>query len=1048
MKLKTIDIKAFRLFDEQHLDFTSERQGGEGESANFVSIYAPNGFGKTSLFDAIEFGMTGNIHRLKLGNFDEQVKYDGKLSDFSSFIHNKKMPDDKVYIRLGVEGYGNGIVEKEVEPEAEKGLLTGNGHNAFFTNAILSQDWFSEFLSATTAEERFRSFMRNFHQSDDLLEYHSTLKSTLTSLNRERGSKQRTLDQLKGKLNNDIDEHIVERLEEAYEKLKARGIQTSWQRKIDEDSLTKLRMESDLAIGQLESEKKRQELLLDSIQRLMSGQEGLLTPNRIEEQRRANDALKSKIAESEKSLTKVKRLKALLEQTEKLQQERKLCNTELERLTQLIEGYAQFALLLSEIVKQNQEIKISEGVIEAQKKEKDRIENQQKDVVKQKEDWLRQLTIVGNKLSQLAEDYEKYSLMLDDIKKKEKLEADLQAELSKKKEEGESLERQQARLLDIQKKIVERHIDDVIDEYKQQSLDLITSNQQIKQKQDAIGEEEESIKRQTAYQGQVEELLARARGMVEELKTGVCPLCGHDHGATENLLKSIEDNKAISSSIEAAMARIAILKAEITKEKEKTESIYQELAGLVEKAYAKHSEKRSEHKKTLEELTARLEETQRSIAESKKAITEKYKDFEGLLQEQVRQQYEAAKKHVQDKLSACEQAFADLKNKMDSAASLTEQNEQKRAQSQAAIQDILNREEYQVYYRLLKEGETADDAALAVWKASKGEKEQVLTSYDTRLAETRTAIGRLRDEDKADVAMEAPLTSELTKLKTDLAESEAVMKKSLQFIERDCKIADVNDETPINDIIKGLEAKKKEGEAAVVSTEIKERNLGELNTLLVAAGKYNQHQMLKREIEDAKGQLSEVIKGQENVKSEINRLQEYLTRYVENFFQVDLINELYNRIDPHPEYKEVKFECDFTLTRPRLNVYMGSRDKKSDQIVPNLYFSTAQVNILSFCIFLAKAMFAKTDEGQDVGCIFIDDPIQALDDINILSMIDLLRNVAFTMNKQVVITTHDQNFFGLLQKKIPQDSFNACYWEIYERGKFRRVNHNQNKAIL
>jgi len=57
-------------------------------------------------------------------------------------------------------------------------------------------------------------------------------------------------------------------------------------------------------------------------------------------------------------------------------------------------------------------------------------------------------------------------------------------------------------------------------------------------------------------------------------------------------------------------------------------------------------------------------------------------------------------------------------------------------------------------------------------------------------------------------------------------------------------------------------------------------------------------------------------------------------------------------------------------------------------------------------------------------------------------MIDLLRNVAFTMNKQIVITTHDQNFFGLLQKKIPQDRFNACYWEIYERGKFKKVGVN------
>ena len=68
------------------------------------------------------------------------------------------------------------------------------------------------------------------------------------------------------------------------------------------------------------------------------------------------------------------------------------------------------------------------------------------------------------------------------------------------------------------------------------------------------------------------------------------------------------------------------------------------------------------------------------------------------------------------------------------------------------------------------------------------------------------------------------------------------------------------------------------------------------------------------------------------------------------------------------------------------------------------------------------------------------DPIQALDDINILSMIDLLRNVAFSLHKQVILTTHDQNFFELLQKKIPQDKFNACYLKAVTRGKFERVS--------
>lgn len=1026
------------MFGEEHLDFTNEQQGGEGSCANFVSIYAPNGFGKTSLFDAIEFGMTGNIHRLKLGNFDEQVKYDGKISDFSSFIHNKKMPDDKVSIKLGVEDFGDGVVEQVVEPDAEKGMLIGDGHNAFFTNTILSQDWFSEFLSATTAEERFRSFMRNFHQSDDLLEYHSTLKSTLTSLNREKGNKQRALDKLKGQQTNDVDEHIMERLEDAFEKLKSDGIQIGCQRKIDEDSLTKLKLEIEVATGKLEVEKKRDEQTLEKIQRLLTGQGELLTPEKIDAHRKAIVILKTRIEENEKALAKVIELKSLLEQVTKLRQDRKVCSDELARLSKLISGYAQYRQMLSDVEKLNKELKRCEDETQTQKKEKEHIEPLLKETEKQKEELARRVTVLTNKLMQLETEYSQYRQLLSDIENRGKTEVSIQAGIAKNKEERAELEKRKARLLDIQKKVTERSIDSVVEDYKQQSLELIGINQRIKQKESAIKQEEESINRQTAYQGQVEDLLVRARGMVDELKNGVCPLCGHDYGATDALLKSIEDNNAVSSSIEASMARIAKLKEEIETDKKGSDAIYQEINRLVEQAIANLGNDMVAQEKALAELNTSLAETQRIIAEGKKALSERFKDFEGLLQEQIQAQYENAKAEAQKGVDACDKVLSALKAKLGEIATQTEKNDQKRSIAQSAMQAILNSEDYQVYSGLLKEGEVADDETFALWKTNTKEKEQSLSSFDAKLVEIQSAIAKLR-ANKVDLAQKVVIVGEIAKQKTDLTRAENLLTKTMQFIKRDCKLADVNDDTPVDEIQERLSVLKKTCEVGAALADKKKNCLGDLETLIAAAGKYNQQQLLKKDIEKAEGELAYVVNGQDNVKKEIARLQDYLTKYVKNFFQVKLINELYNRIDPHPEYKEVKFECDFSLTRPRLNVYMGSRDEKNDQIVPNLYFSTAQVNILSFCIFLAKAMFAKTDDGKDVGCIFIDDPIQALDDINILSMIDLLRNVAFTMNRQIVITTHDQNFFGLLQKKIPQDKFNACYWEIYERGKFKRV---------
>ncbi len=56
--------------------------------------------------------------------------------------------------------------------------------------------------------------------------------------------------------------------------------------------------------------------------------------------------------------------------------------------------------------------------------------------------------------------------------------------------------------------------------------------------------------------------------------------------------------------------------------------------------------------------------------------------------------------------------------------------------------------------------------------------------------------------------------------------------------------------------------------------------------------------------------------------------------------------------------------------------------------------------VLSLCIFLAKALNAKDDDGNSIDCIFVDDPIQSMDSINILSTIDLLRSIVVNREKQ------------------------------------------------
>lgn len=98
----------------------------------------------------------------------------------------------------------------------------------------------------------------------------------------------------------------------------------------------------------------------------------------------------------------------------------------------------------------------------------------------------------------------------------------------------------------------------------------------------------------------------------------------------------------------------------------------------------------------------------------------------------------------------------------------------------------------------------------------------------------------------------------------------------------------------------------------------------------------------------------------------------------------------------------------------------------SQPISPALYFSSAQLNILSLSIFLAKALHIEHD-GQPVRSILIDDPIHSMDSINVLSVIDLLRNISIKFDRQIILSTHDENFYELLKLKVPEEKFGSKF---------------------
>ncbi|MGL5820712.1 MAG: hypothetical protein ACRCYE_03645, partial [Sarcina sp.] len=156
---------------------------------------------------------------------------------------------------------------------------------------------------------------------------------------------------------------------------------------------------------------------------------------------------------------------------------------------------------------------------------------------------------------------------------------------------------------------------------------------------------------------------------------------------------------------------------------------------------------------------------------------------------------------------------------------------------------------------------------------------------------------------------------------------------------------------------------------------------------------------------------------------------EFIKQKINAVFDIESINRIYSKIEPHPNLKKVELEPVYEKDgKPKLNMYAIGAEGKAE---PTIYLSTAQLNILSLSIFLAQVL---NEQELAIDSIFMDDPIEHLDSINTLSFIDLIRSVITDLNIQIIITTHDEKLFNLFKLKINPEYYKAKYLKLDRYG--------------
>lgn len=1027
MKIKHVFIQAFRLFGKVPVNLTSTLD--PNKASNFVAIYAPNGFGKTSFFDAMEFCVTKSIQRVSV-NFKENFKVDQEQGS-TTFIHNKDFPKLPIDIVMNFEGHDD--IRTTCNPQDECSMLKGNGDNLYFRNAVLSQDWFSEFLSTSSAEQRFKIFTDYFVETKDLLDYYRRLSTASTSFNRMVIKTNKEVKSLKKEIDGKLDAGVILQIEDGVKKLADNGISVRWEGKLDAEALTVLRMESDNLIAEIKAQKEDIADKIANLNLVSVGNDQIISIQELENFEKAIDEKKKQSTECENWL---QRLNVYLKAENQVEERRKsllLCQKEKDRLVYLTDNYEPFNKIHQGVVQlsRDKELllkKIANNHILLDDKYKRK--KQQDGILS---DYQKERDSIQNKILKLHDRYVELASLLKMKVESEMSLASKENSLQKTINQHDALVNQKESLCRLRISIEEETIDCTIGIYVDEVKFIKELNEKIHSEEEQLLLIEKRISEKGALENELQQLIISSHKVLEHLKGSKCPLCGTDFETQEKLLKNISENTVISTALEEDLQEKNVLADKINKHKNSMSEKRKELFDKIDKENSEIIEKIKSIDISAKQLRDEKEQLKSTLNNIVSKLAQDYGDIKGTIEEDKQKELKGLVKATETNITATQQILSGLEKEINQClADITSHEDKIKDIDEKSI--ALSEDDFYVEYTSRLGDEKLSEECLDSWKNR-------LASIDEEIVQIglqqKSSQCKLDELIKSGFRKEnAPsMKDKRNVLAEELSEKLNVWNNTLSFLMTVCMIP-IEGRAKSNEIKVAyesvLEATRKNQE----KVDTKLTLLNKYEVLLTLGEKYSTNEVRKAELRNKEEQLKEETQKRDLINYERARLQKYLEDFVKGFFQLDIINKLYNTIDPHPEYKQIDFKCDFKNKDPRLNVVMYSVKDGHDTIVPNLYFSTAQINILSFCIFLAKALYAKTDKNEDLGCIFIDDPIQALDDINILSMIDLLRNVAYSLDKQIILTTHDRNFFELLKKKVPAELFGSRFLELKQRGVF------------
>ncbi len=1035
MKIKYVDITGFRAY-AYHGDGIFDFQNKKGELANFVSIYAPNGFGKSSFYDAMEWAITNNISRYireSLRTINESTSKGLNNSDSGQkILRNRYIADD-------LPAYVNVITTEEVPftrhvKKARKGsrdytydpTLTDE-NTKHLRDIFLSQDAIDSFLKEERPEIRYEKFMLDFGGEDE--KYRKKIVSLIKTVNKEIIDLNKQIITISEKFKEPEFEFSIDQVNKIIKNLKERDdnyefIDTSFS-ELDNTELSSkvsqniIKLEN--YINKVKDAKSELYACLNIIPEIKKQKEIILIKrNRLDE------------------LTKNK---DLIIELAKLISDKNDADIFLKQILEKIKNLDDVIVDLPVTLNLYQEIKALESDFLSTNSS------------------IHSLNITIEGIKKLIESFNvsKENINVELAKLQEQLDqADYHFEIIEKLENSLSFHKHKVNTLEERKITLER-LDEslkgdlvnytsiqigyeipnsrIISLLKPESEFIINFTQYLNHKE-LLKTELTDLNRKSEeldlQSNEMYKIISSVNSILSQTNSNSCPVCKTKHDSYDVLINKIYDN----SGFDLALNLISKAKSEKETELKKINKFLFEGVEYLEKLKKGYlfniEEKRKNTLVDLTDLNNQLSELNNKIKKDLmqlselRAITKNFEknDFVKIIEINLKDKKIEINKYDHE-INIASTNLVKYQNELNNFIAKT-----------SSIQSILAKyKSNEKYVRLIKEKE--------LYTVSEGLElngfKKKLNEFNIIKSDISKNINNL-DQKISSLQQSMFLDNRYTKFSQLDEEYNIIFKEIsninsliLNFENQINKYINLTNKNSI-DLTKDIEKLIDKNELCLNSAQNEHLDLVLLQDQIHKVLPFIKYWKAQDEIDSFNERIKILNLLNCELSKDLRLVEERLLNRIKEFFYTDLINKIYKKIDPHPFFKDVSFQCVFTENeKPRLEVYLYEREG-NPPISPCLYFSAAQLNILSLSIFLAKALHVEHN-GKPVNTILIDDPIQSMDSINILATIDLLRNISMKFNKQIILSTHDENFHELLKLKIPENEFGSKFIKFSSFGK-------------